>query len=76
VIDAFRPNYLVVSAGFDLVQGDPVATNGGFHVSLDGLEQIGQRLVGLGLPTVIVQEGGYQIDRLGEMAVRFLRAFT
>jgi acetoin utilization deacetylase AcuC-like enzyme len=76
VVEAFQPSFLVISAGFDLLQDDPVATTGGFRVTLDGLEQIGRRLAGLGLPTVIVQEGGYQIDRLGEMAVRFLQQFV
>ena len=76
VVAAFQPAFLVISAGFDLMHGDPVATNGGFAVTPDGLAQIGRRLAGLGLPTVIVQEGGYQLDRLGELAVRFLRAFT
>ena len=74
-VSAFQPGYLVVSSGFDLLAGDPVATTGGFAVTLDGLAQIGRRLAGLGLPSVIVQEGGYQIDRLGEMAVRFLKQF-
>ena len=76
VVVSFQPAYLVVSAGFDLVQGDPVVTTGGFDVTLEGLEQIGRRLAGLRLPAVIVQEGGYQIDRLGEMAVRFLHQFA
>lgn len=76
VVRAFQPDYLLVSAGFDLLAGDPAATNGGFGVTLDGLEQIGRRLARLGLPALIVQEGGYQIDHLGEMAVRFLRAFS
>jgi acetoin utilization deacetylase AcuC-like enzyme len=76
VVAAFQPAFLVISAGFDLMHGDPVATNGGFGVTLDGLELIGRRLAGLGLPTVIVQEGGYQIDHLGEMAIRFLQQFA
>jgi acetoin utilization deacetylase AcuC-like enzyme len=76
VVAAFQPAFLVVSAGFDLLAGDPVATNGGFAVTLDGLAQIGRRLAGLALPTVIVQEGGYQLDRLGEATVRFLQRFT
>jgi len=75
-VRAFHPAFLVIAAGFDLVQGDPSATTGGFRVTVDGLEQVSRRLVGLGLPTVIVQEGGYQIDRLGEMALRFLRPFA
>ncbi len=76
VVSAFQPAYLVVSAGFDLLAGDPVATSGGFGVTLDGLAQIGARLAGLSLPTLIVQEGGYQHDRLGQAAVQFLRPFT
>lgn len=76
VVVSFQPAYLVVSAGLDLVQGDPVVTTGGFNVTMEGLEQIGRRLVGLGIATVIVQEGGYRVDRLGELAVRFLAAFA
>jgi acetoin utilization deacetylase AcuC-like enzyme len=76
VIDAFQPAFLVVSAGFDLLEGDPVATNGGLRITMHGLEQIGRQLAGLDLPTVIVQEGGYQIERLGEMTVCFLRQFV
>jgi len=74
-VSAFQPGYLVVSAGFDLLAGDPVATTGGFRITPYGLEQIGRRLAGLDIQTVIIQEGGYQIDRLGEMVVRFLRQF-
>lgn len=73
VIRVFEPNYLVVSAGFDIVAGDPV---GGFCISADGLREIGRRIAGLNLPTVIVQEGGYLLERLGEDAVTFLQAFV
>ena len=72
-IREFMPGYLVVSAGFDTVAGDPV---GGFRVTTEGLREIGRRIAGLGLPTVIVQEGGYLLDRLGQNAVAFLRAFA
>ncbi len=75
VVDHFRPAFLVISAGFDLLQGDPVATSGGSGVTLGGLGQIGRRLAELGVPTVIVQEGGYSLDKLGEAAVCFLREF-
>jgi acetoin utilization deacetylase AcuC-like enzyme len=73
VICKFAPRYLVVSAGFDIVADDPV---GGFCVSTDGLRKIGQRIAGLNLPTLIVQEGGYLLDALGENTVAFLQAFT
>lgn len=72
-IASFAPRYLVVSAGFDLAAGDPV---GAFEISLDGLHTIGRRIAGLGLPILIVQEGGYNLDRLGECAVAFLTAFS
>jgi len=72
-IHEFTPRYLVVSAGFDIVAGDPV---GGFRVTTAGLREIGQRIAKLDLPTIIVQEGGYLLDTLGENAVAFLQAFT
>lgn len=73
VIREFAPGYLVVSAGFDIVAGDPV---GGFRVTTEGLREIGRRIAGLNLPTVIVQEGGYLLDTLGENAVAYLQAFA
>jgi len=72
IIQAFVPQYLVVSAGFDIFVGDPV---GGFSVTTVGLHEIGLRIAALNLPTVIVQEGGYLRENLGENAVAFLRAF-
>jgi acetoin utilization deacetylase AcuC-like enzyme len=71
----FAPRYLVVSAGFDIVAGDPVAI-AGFDVTTAGLGEIGRKIAQLGLPTVVVQEGGYLLERLGEDAVAFLRPFA
>ena len=72
-IEVFSPEYLVVSAGFDIVQGDPV---GGFSITPTGLHQIGKNIANLDLPTVIVQEGGYLLESLGDSSVSFLSAFT
>jgi len=73
-ISEFDPQFLVVSAGFDIVAGDPV---GGFTVTREGLREIGARIAkrARGLPTLIVQEGGYRLENLGDDAVAFLRAF-
>lgn len=71
-IGAFDPDYLVVSAGFDIFTGDPV---GGFNVTTAGIAQIGRAIAALDLPTLIVQEGGYLREALGENAVAFLEAF-
>ncbi len=73
VIDGCRPRALVISAGFDTAAGDPV---GGFDLSRAGFSEIGRRIASLGLPTVIVQEGGYRLETLGENVVAFLQAFA
>lgn len=69
VIRDFSPRYLVVSAGFDSVAGDPV---GSFSLTTDGLARVGAEIARLGLPTVVLQEGGYLIEKLGQNAVAFL----
>jgi acetoin utilization deacetylase AcuC-like enzyme len=73
VISEFRPCYLVVSAGFDIVTSDPV---GSFRITGEGLHEIANRIAGLALPTVIVQEGGYALGTLGQNAVAFLQPFA
>jgi acetoin utilization deacetylase AcuC-like enzyme len=69
---AFGPRFLVVSAGFDTFGGDPIAD---FALSSAAYPQIGRCIALLGLPTLIVQEGGYAVDALGANAVGFLRGF-
>jgi len=73
VVSDFAPTYLVISAGFDIVANDPW---GGFRVTTKGLHQIGRRIAALLIRTLIVQEGGYLLDKLGEDAVAFLQAFV
>lgn len=75
-VSDFGPRYLVLAAGFDLMAGDPVPRNGGFRITTPGLKRIAERIASLKLPTVIVQEGGYNLDRLGEYAVTLLGAFA
>jgi acetoin utilization deacetylase AcuC-like enzyme len=73
VIRRYAPAWLVVSLGLDIADGDPV---GGFRVSPAGLAAIGARIAGLGVPAVLVQEGGYLLERLGANALAFLGAFA
>jgi acetoin utilization deacetylase AcuC-like enzyme len=75
-ISDFGPRYLVLAAGFDLMAGDPVPRNGGFRITTPGLKRIADWVASLKLPTVVVQEGGYNLDRLGEYAVTLLGAFA
>jgi acetoin utilization deacetylase AcuC-like enzyme len=72
VIRDFAPTYLVVSVGLDTVVGDP---EGGFCLTTEGLAQVGRAIAGLGLPSVLIQEGGYLRGELGENATAFLRAW-
>jgi len=68
-VAAFRPASLVVSLGADAVAGDLI---GKFDLSLAAWAEAAQRVENLGLPTVIVQEGGYDLASLGTSVVTFL----
>ena len=72
-IGEFSPHYLVVSVGFDTVEGDP---EGGFRLTTGSLGEIARRIADLRLPTLLVQEGGYLLERLAETALAFLRPFA
>jgi acetoin utilization deacetylase AcuC-like enzyme len=73
LIADYSPQYLVVSLGLDIGLGDPV---GGFSITQEGFRQIGQHIADLSLPTLIVQEGGYMLDKLGQNAIAFLQNFA
>jgi acetoin utilization deacetylase AcuC-like enzyme len=66
------PAFLVVSLGVDAGASDPESP---LQVSNDGFAAIGQRLASLGLPTVLVQEGGYNLEALGPDVMAVLTAF-
>ncbi|MDT8445810.1 MAG: histone deacetylase family protein [bacterium] len=53
--------YLVVSLGLDIMTGDPT---GSFFITKEGMFEIGKTLKSLGLPTLVVQEGGYSLKNL------------
>jgi acetoin utilization deacetylase AcuC-like enzyme len=69
LVGAKACTHLVVSMGYDTAQGDPL---GGFRLQPDDYPGIGRAVASLGLPTLIVQEGGYAIDRLGSCARGFV----
>jgi acetoin utilization deacetylase AcuC-like enzyme len=71
-VAAFAPGALVVALGLDAFEGDPF---GGLALTTQGFGRIGVRLARLGLPTVIVQEGGYLCDALGDNLVSFVGSF-
>ena len=71
-IEAFAPEALVVALGLDAFAGDPF---GGLSVSTPGFARIAEAIAKLRLPTVIVQEGGYLCDELGDNLTSFLTGF-
>lgn len=63
---------LVVSAGWDAHHKDPLSR---LAVTTDAYARLGEMYGAIGLPTVIVQEGGYSLEAIGPAAAAFTRAF-
>lgn len=59
---------LVVSLGYDIVEGDP---HGSWGFSPPIFEQIGAMLAATGLPVCTIQEGGYALGRLAQCSHAF-----
>jgi acetoin utilization deacetylase AcuC-like enzyme len=68
-IGRFRPAFLVVSFGADTHEEDPI---GGFLLPTGYFAEMGAAVRQLGLPIVVVQEGGYNVDVIGECVAGFL----
>lgn len=69
VVDAHRPDLVVVSLGLDTLDTDPL---GDFALSLDGLRRCGDAVGARGHATVVLLEGGYHVERLGAAGVAWL----
>ena len=71
-IREFAPTALVVALGLDASESDPLQ---GLKVTGAGFHAMAAKIASLGLPTVLVQEGGYLSDDLGRNLVQFLAGF-
>jgi acetoin utilization deacetylase AcuC-like enzyme len=71
-IKAFGAEALVLSLGFDSHRDDPIGILG---VTTVGFGGVGRRIRQLGLPAVVVQEGGYQVEVIGDCLGAFLDGF-
>ena len=67
-ISSWKPQYLVVSMGFDTFKDDPAGT---FMLSSDFFHTIGDLLGKVQIPILACLEGGYVIDKLAENASKF-----
>ncbi len=63
---------MVVSLGVDAWKDDPESP---LQVSIEGYARAGALLGRMALPTVIVQEGGYDLGALGDLVAGFLDGF-
>ncbi|MXP61794.1 histone deacetylase family protein [Roseomonas sp. M0104] len=68
----FGAEALVVPLGFDPSEHEPLSF---LRVTAEGFARAAERLSALGLPTVVVQEGGYNVGVIGSLLERFLTAW-
>ena len=75
-VKEFGADAMVVSLGLDTLIDDPVAVVGaGFALQLDDYIEIGKALKTIELPSVFVQEGGYDVERVGAAVANTMRGF-
>ena len=68
-IDRFGPDLVVVSLGVDTYWNDPISD---LALTTDGYERCGRLVAELALPTVVLQEGGYDLEAIGPNVQRWL----
>lgn len=69
-IRLFQPDALILTLGFDIYKDDPQAK---VAVSSEGFSRIGTHIRQTGLPTLVVQEGGYDLDTLSTNVQQFFK---
>nr|WP_314441853.1 histone deacetylase family protein [uncultured Sphingomonas sp.] len=66
------PELLVVSFGADTFEGDPISH---FAIRTGDYARLAARAAALGVPTLVLLEGGYAVDALGANVAAFLSGF-
>ena len=69
-IKKFKPDYLIVALGLDTAAGDPTGT---WNLRATDFELNGKIISELKLPTVVIQEGGYNSRNIGVNARMFFK---
>jgi len=71
-IESFKPDILLVSAGYDLHSDDPL---GQLQVSTQGIQKIVKSIMHCSdIPKIFMLEGGYNLNALGDSVVETLDA--
>ena len=63
------PDLLILSYGADTYENDPISH---FKLKTSDYAPLARRIASLGLPSVVVMEGGYAVDVLGANVAEFL----
>ena len=71
-IEKAAPDLLIVSYGADTHEADPISH---FKLKTSDYAPMARRIASLGLPTLIVMEGGYAVEALGANVAAFLSGF-
>ncbi len=69
----FGPDFLVVALGLDPAKGDPTGT---WSLTARDFEHNGRLIGEVGIPTLVVQEGGYRTRTLGANARHFFEGLA
>ena len=72
-VSDFSTTHLIVSFGVDTFKDDPV---GGFSLTSESYKEMGTIVGNLNLPTLVVMEGGYNLEYIGKNVFNFLTSIA
>lgn len=70
-VTRYAPDAVIVSLGVDTHEDDPI---GRFCLQADCYTRIGEAIAGMGMPTLVVMEGGYLIEKMASNVVNVIGA--
>lgn len=76
-VKTFNPDYLIIAFGADTYKNDPDPSPiGSFSLDLTDYNKMGEQIASLKLPTIVTQEGGYDLDAVPTIVDNFLQGIT
>ena len=72
IIRKFKPEFLIIALGLDTAKGDPTGT---WMLRPADFHKNGEMVAAAGLPTLVIQEGGYRNRQIGINARHFFQGF-
>ncbi len=69
-VQRFAPAALIVSLGVDTYRDDPIS---GFSLETTDFVRMAGTIRAAGLPTLVLLEGGYNLEKIGENVAAFLQ---